>query len=495
MGGSTTVQAPAPIDPATVGRESLQAQIDLAPQQFAAESQYAPQYAALYQGIASNLLPQMLASYSQQAPAISDLQAQLNRAQRTADIGDVQNLGQQATAAFQQANPQLMQLQQTATDRALSGGSPIQGLGAAPQFSQQGLPNQIQAQQLGGGPQISAGQNPLLGMMGMQAAEGLMSGGQLSQQDVSGIANQVASQYNLMGRAQDPIASATAALNLDAAQRARMQAAQQYAGNVAGMFSQQQGLGLQAQQAQGQLGLGYGSADQQAALQAAQSNLQAQQANQQLNLQAQQLGAQYGLGYGQANQQADYQNAILQQQQLGQASALAAQTAQDPYSLILGRSGGFGQLAGLNSMANQYPTSTQNFNPFNNQIMDIYSGNQATQLGANVATANANAAKTAGIMQGLGSAAGGLMGGAGVAGAAGKTIWSGFCWVAREVYGAENPAWVVFRHWMLHQSPAWFRNLYLKHGEAFAAFIKNKPMLKNVIRRWMDSRIANMEVA
>jgi hypothetical protein len=41
----------------------------------------------------------------------------------------------------------------------------------------------------------------------------------------------------------------------------------------------------------------------------------------------------------------------------------------------------------------------------------------------------------------------------------------------------------------------WFRNLYLKHGEAFAAFIKNKPMLKNVIRRWMDSRIANMEVA
>jgi hypothetical protein len=302
-----------------------------------------------------------------------------------------------------------------------------------------------------------------------------MSGGQLSQQDVSGIANQVASQYNLMGRAQDPIASATAALNLDAAQRARMQAAQQYAGNVAGMFSQQQGLGLQAQQAQGQLGLGYGSADQQAALQAAQSNLQAQQANQQLNLQAQQLGAQYGLGYGQANQQADYQNAMLQQQALGQASALAAQTAQDPYSLILGRSGGFGQLAGLNSMANQYPTSTQNFNPFNSSLMNIYSGNQATQLGAQVASANANAAKTAGIFQGIGSAIG--------------------CWVAREVYGEQNPAWVVFRHWMIHQSPIWFRNLYIKHGEAFAAFIKNKPMLKNVIRRWMDSRIANMEVA
>jgi len=149
-------------------------------------------------------------------------------------------------------------------------------------------------------------------------------------------------------------------------------------------------------------------------------------------------------------------------------------------------------LAGLNSMANQYPTSTQNFNPFNNQIMDIYSGNQATQLGANVATANANAAKTAGIIGGLGSAAGGLFSGAGAAKGFGNLF---SCWVAREVYGAENPAWVVFRHWMLHQSPAWFRNLYLKHGEAFAAFIKNKPMLKNVIRRWMDSRIANMEVA
>lgn len=64
------------------------------------------------------------------------------------------------------------------------------------------------------------------------------------------------------------------------------------------------------------------------------------------------------------------------------------------------------------------------------------------------------------------------------------------CWVAREVYGEENSRWRQFRQWLFLKSPAWFFRLYLNHGERFAAWIRNKPTLKALIRRWMDSRIA-----
>jgi flagellar hook-associated protein 2 len=64
------------------------------------------------------------------------------------------------------------------------------------------------------------------------------------------------------------------------------------------------------------------------------------------------------------------------------------------------------------------------------------------------------------------------------------------CWVARAVYGAENPLWIVFRHWLLHRAPSWFRALYLRHGERFALWLGDKPWLRSVIRRWMDGRIA-----
>jgi hypothetical protein len=64
------------------------------------------------------------------------------------------------------------------------------------------------------------------------------------------------------------------------------------------------------------------------------------------------------------------------------------------------------------------------------------------------------------------------------------------CWVAREVYGPFNPSWLLFREWMLNESPSWFRYLYLKYGERFAKFISNKPTLKNIIRKWMNTKIS-----
>ena len=63
------------------------------------------------------------------------------------------------------------------------------------------------------------------------------------------------------------------------------------------------------------------------------------------------------------------------------------------------------------------------------------------------------------------------------------------CWVARAVYGADDPRWRLFRAWLLHEAPAWFRGLYIRHGEAFAVWLDDKPAVKAVIRRWMDARL------
>ena len=96
------------------------------------------------------------------------------------------------------------------------------------------------------------------------------------------------------------------------------------------------------------------------------------------------------------------------------------------------------------------------------------------------AQAKADASRSAGTMGAIGSILGGM--------ATGGTGF--FCWVAREVYGAENPRWLAFRQWMFVESPSWFFNLYSKYGERFAKFISNKPFIKKLIRKWMDTKIS-----
>ena len=71
----------------------------------------------------------------------------------------------------------------------------------------------------------------------------------------------------------------------------------------------------------------------------------------------------------------------------------------------------------------------------------------------------------------------------------------GMCWVARSCFGENNPKWLLFRHWLLTQAPTWFVKLYRKFGERFAAWISDKPMVKNLIRGWMESRIATLKGA
>lgn len=123
---------------------------------------------------------------------------------------------------------------------------------------------------------------------------------------------------------------------------------------------------------------------------------------------------------------------------------------------------------------------TSEFNKLYNSQANYAASTYGARVGAQAQVDAANSLPNyisagADVLKGIGS-----FGGAGGIAA---------CWVAREVYGVDNPKWVEFRNWLAIESPAWFRNLYVKFGERFAEFISNKPTLKNIIRKWMDSKI------
>jgi len=60
------------------------------------------------------------------------------------------------------------------------------------------------------------------------------------------------------------------------------------------------------------------------------------------------------------------------------------------------------------------------------------------------------------------------------------------CWVAREVYGNNDMRWFIFRTWLKYDAPKWFSKMYLTHGEKYAKFISNKPLLKWCTKQLMD---------
>lgn len=192
-------------------------------------------------------------------------------------------------------------------------------------------------------------------------------------------------------------------------------------------------------------------------------------------------------GVQEALSQTDYQRGI-EQQRLGNAGAFLAGTT--PLSQ-------FGQLqsAGVGAapyMATGVNAIGQNAN----------AGQMGTQFAANVygtqgsiysAQLQAQASQGNPWMQGLGivagvagsvASAGILAGGMAAAGGAAKS-----CHVAREVYGIDDPRWMLFRDWLLTESPGWFRAAYIRFGERVATMIRPFPRVKSLIRRWMDSKI------
>jgi hypothetical protein len=67
-------------------------------------------------------------------------------------------------------------------------------------------------------------------------------------------------------------------------------------------------------------------------------------------------------------------------------------------------------------------------------------------------------------------------------------LGASICWVAREVYGEDNPKWLQFREWVIGYSPDWFYKAYSKYGEKVAKVVAKVPALKLVIRPFMDAK-------
>lgn len=247
------------------------------------------------------------------------------------------------------------------------------------------------------------------------------------------------------------------------------------------MLQQSRAMGLEAgmqqdtQQAQfdQQANLAQAELNQQASAFDAQSAQQADVVNQG---QAQQA-AQFGVG---ATMDAERLNEQLRQQGLGNYVSAVGNLAQmedkyslDPFQALLGRGGGQSLQAGqgvFGQAAYGLQSGPQYLNPEAGLgYISQMAANEANMYGASMA---ANANRTSGIVQGLGILGGGI-----------------FCWVAREVYGPTNPAWLQFREWMFTESPAWFFKLYRDYGERFANWVSDKPRIKSIIRKWMDSKI------
>jgi hypothetical protein len=117
-----SVEAPAPRDYGKETAETLRAQLDLAPEKFAAEAKYAPQYQALQLDLLRSATPELLKLYKEQiAPTMGEVEATARSRSRAGDIADISALGPQARAAIKAASPEQAALADTLTAQAQSG--------------------------------------------------------------------------------------------------------------------------------------------------------------------------------------------------------------------------------------------------------------------------------------------------------------------------------------------------------------------------------------
>ena len=192
------------------------------------------------------------------------------------------------------------------------------------------------------------------------------------------------------------------------------------------------------------------------------------------------LGQQAGMRGARLGQAAGFigQEEGIQSGRFGQAFSMNRALAGDLGAAILGRPSYATQL-GSQTLGAAQQGAQQSPGPKlydSNMGLNMAMMDRQNQFGLLGAQAQADATRSAGGMGAFGE----------IASAALPYM---LCWVAREVYGIENPKWIQFRNWMLNDSPSWFRNLYIKYGERFAKFISNKPALKNIIRKWMNTKI------
>jgi len=103
----TSVEAPAPRNYAQETADTLRTQLELAPQRYAAEAQFAPKYQALTIDLLKKATPELLQLYKEQiAPTMGEVEAAARSRSRYGDITDISILGPQTRAAIQGFAPE-----------------------------------------------------------------------------------------------------------------------------------------------------------------------------------------------------------------------------------------------------------------------------------------------------------------------------------------------------------------------------------------------------
>ncbi len=117
-----TVEAPPARNYAQETADTLRTQLELAPQKYAAEAQFAPKYQALQLDLLRQATPELLAMYRDQiAPTMGQVEAAARSTSRAGDIADILKLGPQAREAMRAAAPEQTQIADILARNATSG--------------------------------------------------------------------------------------------------------------------------------------------------------------------------------------------------------------------------------------------------------------------------------------------------------------------------------------------------------------------------------------
>jgi hypothetical protein len=129
-------------------------------------------------------------------------------------------------------------------------------------------------------------------------------------------------------------------------------------------------------------------------------------------------------------------------------------------------------------------TGVNNTNNAANQALGLASGmgNAMTQTQLSQMNIDANKKDWADYLNQVTSSIGDI---AGVAGGIA-------CWIARRVYGEDNPKWVEFRYWMIFDAPKHFRDWYIANGERISKLITDVQAIK--IRSVMDMILESQHI-
>ena len=331
-----------------------------------------------------------------------------------------------------------------------------------------------------------------------QAASELAAGGDLTERELRAAQQQARAASTARGRTRDTAGVLDELRNNEMFANQRLRERQAFAQGVSGQEAQLRGMDINSsmqaqmsnQAADLNLGARQGAAsaqNQQSQLALTQMDQASQAANQSNELARQQmlLGAtekdiDRGIQVGQINQAFEQSGLQMDRASAAQRVGLEQATSADPMQAITGRPSG----AGVVGAGNLYGNAAQNVQTpmmYNPAQGAEFIANQAAGINSyNAAMASAQATASAGKSSMWGSILGGVATGAGMAYA---------CWVAREVFGMFDLRWIQFRTWMMLDSPSWFRKLYMRHGEKFAEWVKDKPWLKKIIKSWMLTKI------